>query len=109
MAMRGKSRAATVVELFFDGVLLICFIAQAFILGCLFAYGHLPLPTKWFSNTINGKLPPGFFVSAESYALTLDGTIRIENIELKLDGIQQSVFNADYAHLEFGSEWNGGM
>ncbi|PXA05198.1 hypothetical protein DDZ13_04350 [Coraliomargarita sinensis] len=102
MSSRGKSRAATILELFLDGILLLCFIAQAFVLGCLWAYGHLPLPTEWFSQRITQQLPDGVSIRADSYALTHDGSIQLENVRLNLDGIQQAVFEADYAHAEFG-------
>jgi hypothetical protein len=105
MARGGKSRATTIVEVFVDGLLLLCFIAQAFILGCMIAYGDMPLPTKWLSRTISERLPPGFSVQAEHYSLTFDGTIEMENISLHLDGIEHAVLDADYAHLEFGIDW----
>lgn len=107
MSRRGKSRAATILELFFDGFLLLCFIAQAFILGCLLAYGYLPLPTKWVSQAINEKLPDGITISAGAYSLTLDGRIRVEDLRLQVDGIQQAVFNANDAHLEFDRDRDG--
>jgi len=106
MSRRAKSRAAAIVELCFDGFLLLCFIAQAFVLGCLLIYGHLPLPTKWLSKTVMDALPTGISISADSYALTLGGSIRIENLQLSLDGIQQPVFDADHAHAEFGAAWD---
>jgi hypothetical protein len=94
--------ASLIIELFFDGLLLLCFIVQAFLLGCLLAYGHLPLPAKWVSENITTQLPPGLSIKADSYSLTLDGTIRMENIELHLDGIEDAFFNAAYAHAKFG-------
>lgn len=105
MSGTGKARLATVVELLFDGFLLLCFIAQTFLLGCLLIYGHLPLPTNWVSRTITEQLPEGITIRAESYALSLDGNVRVKNIQLQLDGIQQAIFTADYAHAEFGTEW----
>lgn len=106
MSSRVKSRAATIVELFFDGLLLLIFIAQAFLLGCLLTYGHLPLPTKWVSDRIREDLPDGISISADSYALNLDGTIRMENVQFQLNDIEQAFFKAEYAHIEFGVTWD---
>jgi hypothetical protein len=106
MSKSGRSRLSAVIEFLFDGLLLLCFIVQAFILGCLLAYGHLPLPAKWVSENITAQLPPGLSIKADSYSLTLDGTIRMENIELHLDGIEDACFNAAYAHAEFGLRWD---
>lgn len=106
MSKTGRSRASAIIELCFDGILLLCFIGQAFLLGCLFAYGHLPLPSKWVSETIARQLPPGLSLVAGSYSLTLDGTIRIENIELHLDGIEGAIFTAADAHAAFGFRWD---
>lgn len=106
MSGREKSRAATVVELFFDAILLLCFIAQAFVFGCLLTYGHLPLPTNWLNQTISDRLPEGLTVNADGYSLETDGRIRVDGLRLRLEGIQHAVFSADYAHAEFGSNWD---
>lgn len=109
MARRAKSRIANVVELFLDGLLLLCFIVQAFILGCFLAYGNLPLPAKWVGGKISGNLPEGVSIRADNYALSLNGSLRIENIRLHLDGSRQPVFDADLADLEFGVRREGRM
>lgn len=108
MAKRGKSRIATILELFLDALLLLCFIIQAFILGCILAYGHLPLPRDWLSQKITESLPEGISVQADSYALLLDGSVRIENFELGLKGIEHPVFMAETAHTEFESRSDAG-
>ena len=100
MSKRGKFRKFSILELFFDGCLLLCFIAQTFVLGCILIYGYLPLPTKLLSEKITDQLPEGISITAESYALKLDGTIQMENIELKLDHISQPVFKTESAHAE---------
>lgn len=106
MSKWGTSPATSLVELCFDGLLLLCFIIQAFLLGCLFAYDHLPLPANWLNQNITRQLPPGFSIEAQSYGLTLDGTLRLRNLELHLEGIEGAVFQADDAHAVFGLQWN---
>lgn len=106
MSRKWRARLAVVVELFFDGVMLLCFIAQAFVVGCLLTYGHIPLPSKWSSQSITDQLPEGMSVVAESYALAFDGTLRLQNLQVRLDGLQQPIFDAEYAHLEFDTKWD---
>lgn len=107
MPKTGKSRIAHIAELFLDAVLLVCFIAQAFLLGCLLIYGYLPLPAKWLNRSINEQLPPGIEINAGNYILALDGSVRAENIELRLQDISQAVFTADYALLELSIQTGG--
>lgn len=106
MSKWGRSPAISLIELCFDGLLLLCFILQAFLLGCLFAYGHLPLPAYWLNQNISRQLPPGLSIKAQSYALTLDGTLRLRNLELHLEDIEGAVFLADDADAVFGLQWN---
>lgn len=106
MSGKEKSRKFSILELFLDACLLLCFIAQTFLLGCILIYGHLPLPTKLLDQNISAQLPEGVSIQAEGYALGLDGTIRIENIQLKLDHILQPVFTADNAHVELRAHKN---
>lgn len=106
MSQWERSRAGAIIEPCFNGLLLIGFTAQVFLLVCLFAYGHLPLPTRWVSETITNRLPEGISISAESYSLHSDGTIRMENVELYLNHIQEAVLQADDAHAEFGARWD---
>ncbi|MFU8848423.1 MAG: hypothetical protein ACNA77_06875 [Opitutales bacterium] len=106
MSKWGKSPVVTLIELSLDGLLLLCFIIQAFLLGCLFAYGHIPLPANWLSPKITGQLPSGLRIEAENYALQLDGSIRIRNLELHLEGIEGAIFLADDVYARFDIHWN---
>ncbi|MFO8027608.1 MAG: AsmA-like C-terminal region-containing protein [Opitutales bacterium] len=106
MSNSGRAGAGALIELFIDGLLLLFFIVQAFLLGCFFLYGHLPLPSKWVGESITSRLPPGISVDADRFSLTPDGTIRMENIQLYLDGMDEAVFTADYAHAAFALQWD---
>lgn len=106
MSQAGRSRTGAVVELCFNGFLLLCFTLQAFLLACFFVYGHLPLPENWVSEAITSRLPDGLSIRAESYSIHPDGTLRVESGQLYLDRFQEAVFKVGKADLTFGLQWD---
>ena len=44
MALKKQSRLLLLLELLLDGLLLLLFIPQALMLGCLLVYGYIPVP-----------------------------------------------------------------
>ena len=64
-----KLRIATLLELFFDATMLLTFMAQAFVVGCILIYGHLPIPSEWGNQLIAKKLPPGIVLRIDEIRL----------------------------------------
>ena len=95
-----KLHLVTPLELFFDVLMLLVFIAQASVVGCLLIYGHLPIPTNWGNQLIAKKLPPGIVLRIDGIRLRSDASIEFEGIELSAANIEQSLFRADVAKLE---------
>ena len=95
-----KLHQVTVLQLFFDATLLLIFMAQAFIIGCLLIYGHLPIPTSWGNQIVAKNLPPGIVLRIDGIRLRSDASIEFEGIELRAENIEQSLFRADVAKLE---------
>ncbi len=91
-----------IIKLLIDGCLLLCSIVQAFILACLLVCGYVPLPAGWVSQKITQQLPPGLSLRAERYALQVDGTLRVEQPELYLDGFEQALFRAVEIEAQLG-------
>ena len=100
-----KLHLVTMLELFFDVTLLIIFMAQAFIVGCLLIYGHLPIPTNWGNQLIAKNLPLGIVLRIDGIRLRSDASIEFEGIELRAPNIEQSLFRADAAELKL--KWQG--
>ena len=100
-----KLHLVTTLELFFDATLLLIFMAQAFVVGCLLIYGHLPIPTNWGNQLIAKKLPSGIVLSIDEIRLRSDASIEFEGIEVRAANIEQSLFRADAAELEL--KWQG--
>ena len=100
-----KLSLVTLLELFFDAIMLLIFMAQAFVVGCLLIYGHLPIPTNWCNQLIAKNLPPGIVLRIDGIRLRPDASIEFEGIELRAANIEQSLFLADTAELEL--KWQG--
>ena len=100
-----KLHLVTMLELFFDATLLLIFMAQAFVVGCLLIYGHLPIPTNWGNQLIAKKLPSGIVLRIDGIRLRSDASIEFEGIEVRAANIEQSLFRADAAELKL--RWQG--
>ena len=100
-----KLHLVTLLELFFDALMLLIFMAQAFVIGCLLIYGHLPIPTNWGNQLIAKNLPPGIILSIDGIRLRSDASIEFEGIELRAANIEQPLFQADTVELEL--KWRG--
>ena len=100
-----KLSLVTLLELFFDAIMLLIFMAQTFVVGCLLIYGHLPIPTNWCNQLIAKNLPPGIVLRIDGIRLRPDASIEFEGIELRAANIEQSLFLADTAELEL--KWQG--
>ncbi|MGJ8653699.1 MAG: hypothetical protein ACSHX8_10535 [Opitutaceae bacterium] len=85
------------IELFFDASLLLIFIPQAFLLGCLLTYGYIPIPKDWASEQIAPFLPDGFRLEAETIRLKLNGEIELSNISAWTNFVKQPILEADGA------------
>ena len=95
-----KLHLVNMLELFFDATLLLIFMAQAFVIGCLLIYGYLPIPTNWGNQLIAKRLPPGIVLRIDGIRMRSDASIEFEGIELRAANIEQSLFCADAAELE---------
>ncbi|MGZ0657238.1 hypothetical protein ACWPKS_16675 [Coraliomargarita sp. W4R72] len=105
MAFLKKLRLSILLELFFDATLLLVFIAQAFVVGCLLIYGYLPLPAEWGNQIIAQQLPSGIILKVEEFRLRIGGSIDLVGIELRSNEIQQTLLDANVAEVEL--QWRG--
>ncbi|WPJ94464.1 AsmA-like C-terminal region-containing protein [Coraliomargarita algicola] len=105
MALLKKLRLSTLLELFWDASLLLIFITQALVIGCILIYGYLPLPTGWSHQVIAQKLPPGIIFTADEFRLQLDGSVTLVGVKLRSSEIQQNLLEADA--LEVQLAWQG--
>jgi hypothetical protein len=100
-----KLHLVTLLELFFDAAMLLVFMVQAFVVGCLLIYGHLPIPTNLGNQLIARNLPPGIVLRIDGIRLRSDASIEFEGVELRAANIEQSLFRTDAAELKL--KWQG--
>lgn len=106
MAKSTRFRLSIFLELFLDAFLLLLFIAQAFVGGCLLIYGHLPLPSEWGNRLIAEQLPKGLILQIDEFRLRPGGSIELVGIDLRAEGIQQSLLKAKAAEVELRWEFH---
>jgi hypothetical protein len=105
MALRSKLRLSIMLECFFDTFMLLIFMVQAFVIGCVLIYGYLPLPTEWSNHLLTQKLPPGLQVHIENFRLHLDGTLELVDMEVHTEHIEQALLQAKNSEIKL--QWNG--
>lgn len=105
MALLGKLRLGIWLQLFVDALLLLAFMAQAFVAGCLLVYGYLPLPAGWGNQLITEKFPSGLVLSVDEFQLRAGGSIDLIGVKLRSTDIQKPLLEAKSARIKL--RWNG--
>ena len=88
-------------ELCLDLLLLVLFSAQAFLVGCLMIYGHIPVPKEWTNETLLETNLNGFYIQAENYRLKLSGEIEVSELKVYHGEMSHPIFEADSTVLEY--------
>lgn len=99
MATHKRFRPSILLEFFLDSVLLLLFIGQAFVLGCLWIYGYLPLPTGLCNRLIAVHVPEGYDLQIGSFHLRPDGAIDLVDIQARATHIEQPLFTAKLSEI----------
>ncbi|MEM8867457.1 MAG: AsmA-like C-terminal region-containing protein [Verrucomicrobiota bacterium] len=100
MALSGKVKSLTLLELLLDACLLVAFCLQALVAGCLLTFGKIPVPAEWANALIAKYGPNEIRLSAESYSLSADGKIYLEHIKLYDPAIDAPVVEAEAAEIQ---------
>ncbi|MGJ8637933.1 MAG: hypothetical protein ACSHYA_00950 [Opitutaceae bacterium] len=97
-----RSKAGILLELFLDSFLLLLFALQAFVIGCVLAYGYLPVPTDWANKQVANYLPEGLRLEAETIRLKLNGDVELGNVNAWTDSIDQPILSSNTAVVHLG-------
>lgn len=100
MLKLSKLKGSILLELFFDASLLLLFIVQAFLLGCLLTYRHIPIPKNLGDTLIARYGPEGFRLEADSIRLKLNGEIELSRFKIWTDASHHPILEADGAVAE---------
>ena len=101
--MWGKIRAKgfLFIEPCLDLLLLILFSAQAFVAGCLWIYGYVPIPTQWLNDTLLEQKIDGFYIQAESFRLKLNGEIELTKLQVYHSEMSDPIVTADSTTIQY--------
>lgn len=100
-------RACLILELSLDLFLLLLFSVQAFLLGCLVIYGHIPVPPKWTNETLKEAHLDGFYMQADNYRIKLNGEIEVTALKVYYGEMNHPIFEADHTVLEYSIRTDG--
>ncbi len=101
MEKQKRSKSLLLFELLLDGLLLLLFIPQAFILGCLLAYGYIPIPSSWLNDTLSKVDVSGFRIQTQKCELYLNGRIKLHELEIFAAENEEAIFEAESAYIYF--------
>lgn len=105
MPKRKRIRLSILLELLLDALLLLGFVIQAFVAGCLLVYGYLPLPADLVNQLINEEAPENITIQTKAYRLYTNGAIHAIDIEVRASHIKQPLFEAESAEVKLA--WMG--
>ena len=95
-----KSMKLLIVSL--DCVLLLSFFAQSLIMGCLIAYGYIPLPAKWANDKLSEMQFNGLYIQANNFRLKLWRKFELVDLEIYHDEIKNPILKATSAEIQYG-------
>lgn len=95
-------RISGLLRLGLNGVLLLIFALQAFIVGCVLVRGYLPLPVEWVNRTLDRRLPEGVQAGAAAFRLYPGGALQIESLQLFVAPHELPIFTAGHLNLKPG-------
>lgn len=101
MAAKKRSKILLLLELLLDGLLLLIFIPQALILGCLLAYGYIPVPSNWFNEQLSKIDLAGFRIQAERCELHLNGRIELNGLQIFSSDYDAPIFTAGNGYIHY--------
>ncbi len=107
MASTNQFWLGVLLKFFLDGLLVLVFLAQAFVAGCLVFRGYVPIPASWANRLIAHKTPEGFDLRVQAVRLYGQGVF-FSDLELQLTEINQTILSAGSAEASIrwvGRKW----
>ncbi len=94
MRTKRQTTAKKLIIIGLDSLLLLIFLMQSLVIGCLIAYGHIPVPTNWANQQLLKKQFDGFHIQAESFRLKLWHKIELVGLKVYHSEIKKPLFSA---------------
>ena len=96
-----RAKGITLLELFFDLILLLLFSALTFVAGCLLIYGYIPIPSEWANRILVEKSAGGIHIQADRFRLKLNGELQLGGIQVYSERIHDPIVEADTAAINY--------
>ena len=96
-----RAKGITLLELFFDLILLLLFSALTFVAGCLLIYGYIPIPSEWANRILVEKSAGGIHIQADRFRLKLNGELQLGGIQVYSERIHDPIVEADTAAIHY--------
>ena len=96
-----RAKGITLLELFFDLILLLLVSALTFVAGCLLIYGYIPIPSEWANRMLVEKNAGGIHIQADRFRLKLNGELQLGGIQVYSERIRDPIVEADNAAIQY--------
>lgn len=96
-----KTKAVTLIIIGLDFLLLASFLAQSLIIGCLIAYGYIPISAKWANQQLQEMQLDGFHLQADSFRLKLWQKIELIGLKIYHGEINDPILKAVSTEVQF--------
>ena len=96
-----KTTVIKSLELILDFLLLVLFLVQALVAGCLLTYGYIPIPEKLANQQLLKNSYNGFHIQADSFRLKLWQKIELVGLKIYHEETKGSVLDAASTEINF--------
>ncbi|MEM7791435.1 MAG: AsmA-like C-terminal region-containing protein [Verrucomicrobiota bacterium] len=100
LAILGKIKLVTLLELIVDGFLLALFCLQALLAGCFLIFGTVPIPSTWANRLLDSYGPEDLSFVAESYDVSAKGLVKIRGLQIFDTSIDSPLIEAVYTEIQ---------
>ena len=107
MWKKHKAKSVKLLIVILDVSLLVSFLAQTLVIGCLIAYGYIPIPAKWANQQLLKKPFDGFHIQADSFRLKLWQEIELLGLKIYHNETKNPILEADSTEVQFGFKRHG--
>jgi hypothetical protein len=96
-----KKKAVKHIIIVIDFLLLVSLLVQSLAIGCLIAYGYIPIPADWANQKLRDKESNGFHIQADSFRLKLWHSIELIGIKVYHSETEDPILEASSLEVQY--------
>ena len=96
-----KKKAVKQIIIGIDFLLLISFLVQSLVVGCLIAYGYIPISANWANQQLRKNQFDGFHIQADSFRLKLWHKIELVGLKIYHNEIADPILTAANTEIQY--------